>query len=567
MKKFVALLMAMIMALSLCSFASAEEELYAIRFLCINDYDSETKTADWLKYDVSKQFAARMAELGITFDLECVDRAAFPNIVTTRMAAGVDLPDVVSAAFCGIPDTDIVAWGMNGLIIPASDLVEKYDTDGSIYAYFDSRAPGLRGSQIAPDGKWYWFNYLYAPTTIDKVTGTSTPTQINTYKSLSIRRDWVEKIGGDVEKLFYTPDELFETLKAFQDQDVNGNGQKDESLGFSPDGFNNGIAYGFGLNNSTLCHYYLVDDVEHKANEVFSNWYDKDLVAYLEFMQKLYSNGLIDTSILSSQGLTSTVLVENKAALMQGYPGWVDWEPQIPDEKAVYMPIFVDVDGDPTTGYYITADTLGALYNQYFVTKACGNEQKVFDLFDFIYTDEYMYFNQGGVEGVAYTKDENGVITPHTDVLPEGATAEEKEAFNIAHYTLFRTSMGLYVLPAMVTSTSYGYIYSVNPLENDPLLKMKNERIAFVRANYDDYCIYMRDGGTYALASAEETDTLAELEETLNTFARESLLALVMGEKTIDELPAIVAQLEELGLKDVLAVYQARRDRVVNAGK
>ena len=174
-KKIIALFLAVAFVLSLVacggqpssasSSPSTSDELVTLKILCKNDFSSETKTEDWEKYDISQTFKEKLAELGIQLEVECIANDNFTNVVNTRMAAGVDMPDIISVAFeGGINMDNIVSWGQNGLIIPASELMEKYDTDGSIAAYWDKYAPGTRGAQTAPDGNLYWFAYLYSQT-------------------------------------------------------------------------------------------------------------------------------------------------------------------------------------------------------------------------------------------------------------------------------------------------------------------------------------------------------------------------------------------------------------------
>ena len=110
MKKFLSLALSLVMVLSVCAFGVAEE-LTTIKILCKNDFDSEIKSEDWEKYDVSKVFIAKLEELGIRLELECIDNASFPNVVKTRMAAGVDLPTSSPSLSGGISASEVINGG------------------------------------------------------------------------------------------------------------------------------------------------------------------------------------------------------------------------------------------------------------------------------------------------------------------------------------------------------------------------------------------------------------------------------------------------------------------------
>ena len=69
-----------------------------------------------------------------------------------------------------------------------------------------------------------------------------------------IRKDWVDKLGLAMPA---TTDELFEVLKAFQEQDANGNGEADEVVAIDFDNFANGLSQYFGLGTDAVSYTHL----------------------------------------------------------------------------------------------------------------------------------------------------------------------------------------------------------------------------------------------------------------------------------------------------------------------
>lgn len=526
-------------------------DLVTLKVLCKNDYNSEIKTEDWENYDVSKIFMDKLASFGVKLEAECIANSDFDNVVNTRMASGVDMPDIVSIAFDEISKDDILSWGSNGLIIPASQLMEEYDTDGSIAAYWDKYAPGTRGAETAPDGNLYWFVYLYHVERYDTETGEKMHSE--SLRTPSLRQDWVEAVGETMQ-LCYTPDQLYDLLIKIQQQDANGNGAQDEVVDVRIDTFNDNLSRGFGLNTALLA--YIDND-----GKVQSNWYDDRLITYLDYMKRLYDNGLFDTASLSGDLYTSELISENRAALTVNYATWSDYENQISAEGAQYTPFVLDEDGDLSTGWYCFGDNTDMIFNQYFVTSACEHPEAAAALFDFIYTDEYALLDYAGIEGVTYTLDDKGVITMiDNGAVPEDA--DEAKAYRAKYSTFFSTSMGLYGLPAMLVLPSYAYSVDPNATES---LQIKQTAVSEMK-KYMDTCDFQKST-LKALATDEESEKLDEIGETLETYAQELLTDIILGEKSVDTLDTEVAQMEELGLKDYMDILQTRYDRAVAAGK
>ena len=60
-------------------------------------------------------------------------------------------------------------------------------------------------------------------------------------------------------------------------------------------------------------------------------------------------------------------------------------------------------------------------------------------------------------------------------------------------------------------------------------------------------------------------EKIGEIENVLTTYMKELLTDLVLGHRSINDLPAYLEELESLGLTDYLEIMQARRDRYVAA--
>lgn len=551
MKKILALILCVALLATLPLTGVMAEDLYEITVLCKNDYDSNIKTVNWEKYDSAQYFIAKMAERGVKIVPECIDNSSFATVVNSRMAAGVDLPDVISLAFDSLGSGDVLNWAEAGLVWDLNELLDKYDEDNSIRTFYNERCPGALGANTAPDGGLYWFSYLAGGTNLDPVTGEAIVT-VPGPRGLSLREDWLNKVGLEIQ-FGYTPDELYEALLAMYEGDANGNGLKDEVVNVSIDDFDNGIAGGFGLHTGLIGY--------GRDNVVSCNITDPNFPEYIKFMQKLVEAGLYDSRALSSTLFSSELITENKAAATYNYSTWGDYENQIANvTDAQYTPIAFGTDWENDIN--IAGDVAVGTYNCYFITKACKDPEKVMRMFDYFYTEEYARLDVIGLEGVNYEVNENGAVVG-IDVAEKFNNGEPIEFGTELHYktqNFFGTSMGLYGLPAMNVVTR---VYT--PVEPYGVAIKKQAWVDKLNAEYYDK-VYVNNY-QYALATEDEKEDWNDMYTEFSTYATELVTNLILGKESLDDLDKHIAELEKLGMSRLVEIRQARRDRYLEACK
>ena len=520
-----------------------EQELTTVRILCKNDYSESVKTEDWEQYPVSEILIQDLEEIGIRLELECIDNESFQNVVNTRMASGQDMPDLISYCWVGDNDmTDVMGWAESGLLYSVNELVEQYDEDGSIKAYYEEKAPGVWDSTATEDGTVYWFSYLSGyNAAYDEETGEEY------YKAspftFSIRQDWVEAVGEEVQEV-YTPEEFFTLLKKMYDEDANGNGVSDEIVEASIDSFNY-FAPAFGMTMELLGGYFMGEDV------VFSNFEHENFPAYIEFMQKLYQSGVYDTVSLNTS--QTQLISENRYSAVVGYSVW-DYEVSLQNldvNQTYYTPVYLDPDGDLSNGFPITVDSPEPRsYCYYFVPKSCENPEAVTRLMDYVYTDRYAMLDQYGIEGVNYEYDENGNIV--TLQVPEEDAAT---AVNLSN-----ASIGRFALPSMVVNPAVEK--RVNETSTPYMQEKELWRYNFYTELYE-IADPVYAWGNWAAPTEEESAFLSEHQTELETYASELLADLVLGNKSLDNLDEYLQELDDLGLQEYLEIMQARHNRVI----
>lgn len=545
MKRLLTLLLCVVMMTTMFTVAIAEEKEYdVIRILCNNDYDANTKLEDWEKYDVSQIFIKMLDEVNIKIELECIDRTSLANVVATRMAAGVDLPDMV--AYIDSAD-DVLAWAESGLIYPVSDLLAEYDTDNTIINFYNERCPGAWEANTAPDGKVYWFSSLSKITTRVQETGN----YINPYNPFSVllRHKWLEALEIEY-KDFYTPEELYDILVAFQENDVNGNGLKDEVITIDITSFKNGLAVPFGLNQDLLIG--LNGDGEVGCN--FKNANFKD---YITFVKSLVDAGLYDTAALNDS--SNTIIANDRASMIYDGCNFGSYEQYLTGLyedgwDRLYVPFIVDLDGDYTTGFHAVGDALTSSSNCFFVTKACKNPEAIVRLMEVVYSNEYALLSDRGIEGVTYTLNEDGSTNSITI-----ATADKDP---IKQNSLSGVGIALYALPCLRVNTRVNPWISRTP---DQWGYLKHLFVSNLRNDYMQYGTWEQHVIPQAIATKEEMEIVSEYRTVLETYASELLTDLILGRKSLDDLDKYIAEMEELGLNEYCDMVVARYNRAIGA--
>ena len=112
-------------------------------------------------------------------------------------------------------DNMILNYGVQqGVFIPLEGYFEKYCPNISAML----ELPGVREKMTAPDGHIYTIPYV----TKDAIVGYSP----------YINEQWLENVGMGMPA---TTDEFAAVLKAFKEQDANGNGNPNDEIPFSTD--------------------------------------------------------------------------------------------------------------------------------------------------------------------------------------------------------------------------------------------------------------------------------------------------------------------------------------------
>ncbi len=208
------------------------------------------------------------------------------------MIASKELPDLV-----GGKRQDIIKYGQEGAFIPLNDLIETCAPD--IKRILDEN-PDVKAAITAEDGNIYQIPFIFE----DVVS-----------EAYFIRKDWLDKVGMDIPT---TVDELHDVLKAFVEQDPNGNGVKDEVGYFSRVSVADrnkliGLLALFGVND-----YWHIN----KEGKVAIGLYTPEYKEAMKSVSQWYAEGLIDPEVFTRGGNARDILYpENNGGMCH------DWIP------------------------------------------------------------------------------------------------------------------------------------------------------------------------------------------------------------------------------------------------
>lgn len=474
-------------------------------------------------YPVWQEVEKLLAEAGVTCEFELVPKEQYATVIKTRMAAASDLPDVVGLT--DLTDQEVLDMGNQGSLIDIKAAIDQY-SDGSTLAMWDKYWPNATKQLTTPEGKIFWYPSLsYKLLNGEPTRGTGT--------AIQYRKDWLDTLKLDVPS---TTEELYNVLKAFRDNDVNGSGAPDEIALCSVDSFNNGLAQCYGLAPRLF-------DIEAATDKAVTPWTQPGIKPYLEYMKKLVAEGIIDASLIGASGeVGDQKVTENKAGLCYTYvqQNWL--EEMTGAEEADYVPFLpTGVEGiNPV--FRRESPTL--VYQRFGVTKNCKDVEGAVALFDALYSDEYAELSFWGVEGVSFKMDGGRRVSIHPDYSDE-QLAEAKEL--VGH-----SICGNVVFPVVNIQEEWS-----DTLTASGVSQAKQD----FEASMQTYDYEFGMSQPLAMPTDEERAVVDQYITTLETYSQELLVNIILGNKPIEELDAAVEEMKGMGLDEVLAAYQSRHDR------
>lgn len=527
---------------------SQEETVHRLKLMGPSKFGGNyVKWEDRSKFPAWQLFEEGLKERKLELEYEFVVPEQYATVIQTRMAAAVNLPDIVNIS--PLDDTTALSLGSNGTIIDINGAIDSY-SDGTIKQKYEGNLSFSKRLTTAPDGKRYWFATAIAGNNIILNNGKSVP-NLEIIGS-AIRKDWLDKLGLPIPS---TVEEWKSALKAFRDNDMNGNGVKDEVLLFDPYSYSffTGIAQWFGLVPDIIA-------LDTSSNKVVSPWYQEGVKDYFKLMNDLAKEGIFDVSLV---GATDEVgnqrIAENKISGLRSYSIASWFEDLVKGVENAEYAILPPLTAKKGITPFMLCDAADLSFDKFAITKNCKDVKGAIKLFDYVFSDDFSRLSFSGVEGEDYVLDSQGKAT----VIDPKLTRE-------AAYKQNKGSIGIFIhnnifprLQSWISSTPTKAEELLEKLPNDKQRAGARRRLDLLE--YRPYVTSPFSSTMYAIASPEELEITNKYFTALKTYSEELSMNLILGNESLDKWDTYIKKLQDLGLDKMIKVYSDRYNRYKEA--
>lgn len=476
--------------------AASETASYDVFAILNGEYD--------LKDNLTMQ--TTLEEAGLEFNFTSVMGADLTEKRNLLLTSG-DYPDIFLKS--GFTMDDLNKYGSQGLFLPLEDLIKEY-------------APNLAAVLDERDG-WQYITssdgHVYSLPEIGRLEGA-----MHTYW---FNKKWMDTLGlSEPTNL----DELYTVLKAFKEQDPNGNGEADEIPFTATDVVKPDllmvyfdIPYDY---NTKLA---VIDDTLTyvPTSDVWKS--------YIEFVTKLYQEGIMDKNAFTQKH-------EQQGAVGQAgdvYGSFFD--------AGAFLTVGRDNDDDYIALTPFKHDTYplkaGITPGTLVLTDTCENPETIISFFDQFYTEEGGIKAIMGIEGETYQINENG----------EWEWLLGNDYGDVSALRAGSTIQGAANHPSIWPDFWYDKMSAeVDPDEvylNGQRAKMASDGVIPLPVmNY----------------SEEDSLTIASLTTDINAYIDQYVAQVATGELTLeDSWEEYVATVENMGAGQLMEIYQATYDAAI----
>lgn len=443
-------------------------------------------------------------------------RDQFNLLISTK-----ELPDVIYynwADAVGGPEKMI----KDGRIIRLNELIDNYAPNLKRIIESD---PDVKKQIALDDGTIYMFPLLK----LDAL-------KLNATSGLIMRQDWLDALNLKVPTNI---DEWYTVLKAFKEQDPNGNGKPDE-LPFTGN---------WGPGNLTKLHDFaaafgVIGGFQMNGDKVEFGPIQPGYRDFLETMAKWYKEGLIDPEIMTNDGkafdykVTSNLAGAYQGGVFSGMGKYFNlMRDTDPNFNVTGVPWPVSPDGTSYATFNLDAKVL--TYGEAITASADEDKLKyIVQWMDYNYSEEGSDLFNFGIENDSYVRDGEGVKFTDTIINnPNGLTYDQALA-----------SYALSIMDGPINQDSR-YL--------DALLFDDGQRAANAE--------WMKASSALTLPpirlSTDEVTTSTSIMSQVNTYLNETMTAIISGQKPITEFDTMAETIKSMDIDRAIEVHQAAYDR------
>lgn len=364
-----------------------------------------------------------------------------------------------------------------------------------------------------------------------------------------INKTWLDALGMEMPT---TTEEFYNVLKAFKENDPNGNGKADEipligSTGWSAD-VNKFLINAFGFCNQG--DMWFIHD--NKIDVSYAQNFYKEA---LDYISKLSAENLLDTTSYTMDLTAMKTLINNQDTSLVGCFAYTSNDViSEPDRFTDYVAL------SPLTGPngYCGASVVVAMPKPYwFVTADCENPELAFMVGDMLFDEEMYYDERYGEENVNWQWVDDSVVGAYEALGIESKTMITNNIWTESQNTHWRCEQ-----PCVAITAQYSDVYfTEDQCAENPEYARNNllwDGICEYYMNKADSSVYIGD----LSFTEEEIEQIQDIRASLKTFVGEQTVLFATGARNIDEWDDYLAELNEIGLPVFLEICQQAYDRI-----
>ncbi len=447
--------------------------------------------------------------------------AQYDEVMKLRVSASGDIPDVMF-----LPNgLNLGGLGGDGTILPLEDYIDKYGENiKKMYEEF----PRVK-SLTSADG------HIYSINTVSE----------NAYfmpYAFAIRKDWLDRLNLEEPE---TIDDWMTVLRAFRDQDADGDGDPNNEIPFSAGGH---VWYTTFWAHAWDLHLFYSDGWYPDENGKMQYEFISDRAKeFFSWLNDFYEEGLLDPEFmtLGDENKLYEKAARNEVGAFSVYPSQI---PMIEEtlhssgvEDAKLVPLI-----PPAGPYAQMVEIPGDMsVNGYVISSKCEHPEIVIALINYLMSDEGTLLMNLGVEGETYIDNGDGsyTLTEYVTQNPDGLSANEV-------LSAYGCQLGLPYIMSEKRGSAMLYEYDE---------EMRDRFVTVSEATRP----YAQSGLVLPPATEEENEIIAGKTGDLTTYIWEMTGKFIVGTADVDtEWDTYVSKVKELGVDDILAVKQAQYDRL-----
>lgn len=345
-----------------------------------------------------------------------------------------------------------------------------------------------------------------------------------TDQGLWVRQDWLDDLGMDKPE---TLDEFTEMLQQFKSEE--GASEPLTLLG-------TGVLNPLGATFGTVPGGVIIED----GTAVYGDISD-GTKEYLTYLNGLYEDGLISSDFVSyTESQTKPpedVVFDGKTGVfnedVMSTPSYTN-NVEGMDLRALPAPL-------PEAGQKLDNGPIAALVSSQYnisIAESCENKEIALQYIDYLFTEEGKMLANWGTEGVTYD-------------MVDGTPTFKDEILNDPMG--FQIGLLINICPGFIRMIDWDVTYlSYN--------EAQKEAVDIWMTAFDSSdATFPQDYVTYTV---DESETKSELESGIQTYCEECRLKFIIGDMDIEkDWDSYVAAVEEMGLAELMEIYQAAYDR------